>query len=604
MQRLHSIAALLSVFFGIGIGVAPGCGKSDCSEVAECEPERCADLDTPQLVAQYGEKFNCPKDGGGVVPGCVPRLLEEGAVEDFCGVFVSPTGSEAGAGTKTDPVNSLTVALQKSIQRNRRVYACVGTFTETIEVPGAAEVYGGLDCVTWQRVGGDAKTVLTAEADKIPLTLSRRVFDAQPPAVVEDLHVMAADAQTEGGSSIAAVADEATVRFEGVVLEAGKGKAGEDGASLPTAAPSGEKGTQGGQACSATTVIGGGETTNRCGAIASVGGLGGNGSQSSGTSGGSGQPGADNFGKGEDVNGGCENGKDGAVGNDGAPGIGRGGPRGADRDGVCRRCRTRRNAGGCRARRRRRWRKQREYQLRAEAAERRTGRRRRRLGRVWRRRGSGRETGRLELRIARIGFAVDVHGAGDQNPGRSAGRGGRIRAGGWDAWAWRRWRLGACAGDDGAGLQWRSRGGRRGGRKGRGRERRAFHRDRVPRRIASRDREGGGDRGSGARRRRGNQGGARRGGALPKNPPLLEPPWPCGPAPRMKLDHRQLEFHGSGVHSLRIRAHRDVFGALRAFAPFPRRKRRAGPVSLGSGPALWAGVQPARLRTLFNLDAA
>ena len=47
-----------------------------------------------------------------------------------------------------------------------------------------------------------------------------------------------------------------------------------------------------------------------------------------------------------------------------------------------------------------------------------------------------------------------------------------------------------------------------------------------------------------------------------------------------------------GVHSLRIRAHRDVFGALRTGIPFPHRKRRAGPVSCAIEPALDPTTRP------------
>jgi hypothetical protein len=243
-----------------------------------------------------------------------------GAVEDACGIFVRPDGSPTGAGTKADPVNSLTAGIALLTRQMPRLYLCEGTFSEETVIPMGVELYGGLDCTTWVRVGNGVKTTLTAPPEKIPLSLE----GGTDPVAVEDLHVLAADAVAPGGSSIAAVVNHAKTTLRDVVFEAGEAQPGEDGALLPDAV-AGTKGATGPDGCITNHTGFSETTTNRCDSNPiSVGGEGGSGEVNWGQLGHHGLPlGAHNGGLGNSNTEWCT---DGGAGNDGLEGLpGKGG---------------------------------------------------------------------------------------------------------------------------------------------------------------------------------------------------------------------------------------------------------------------------------------
>lgn len=157
---------------------------------------------------------------GGATPGCVPSESEE-PVANSCGVFVSSSlgmdGNEADRGTKQKPFKSITAALKKA--NVTRVYACAESFSEPVIISTKVDLYGGLDCKSWDYVGATMKTQLTAAVDAVPLTLSGDVN-------VDDFAITAADAAKDGGSSIAVIADQVAVSFSRCDLVAGAGKAG------------------------------------------------------------------------------------------------------------------------------------------------------------------------------------------------------------------------------------------------------------------------------------------------------------------------------------------------------------------------------------------
>lgn len=279
--------------------------------------ESCADLTTPELRAAYGQQLGC--GFGGSTRVCSPRLVT-GAVDDACGIFVSPKGSPVGTGSKADPVDSLKAGIALLTRQWPRLYLCEGTFSEETTIPMLVEVYGGLDCTTWVRVGNGVKTKLTAPPEKIPLTLE----GGTDPVTVEDVHVIAADAVTPGGSSIAAVVNHAETTLRDVVFEAGEAQPGADGELMPDAV-SGAKGATGPNGCVANHTGFSEKTTNRCdGEPISVGGEGGSGEFNWGQLGHNGLPqGADNGGSGyHAMHFFCTDGGPGNDGIDGVPGTG------------------------------------------------------------------------------------------------------------------------------------------------------------------------------------------------------------------------------------------------------------------------------------------
>ncbi|WP_437658021.1 PGRS family protein [Sorangium sp. So ce1182] len=264
---------------------------------------------------------------------CVPSE-NASAVDDGCGVFVSSSGADRNTATKELPLKTLREALARAEEnRTRRVYACAGTFEEAVEVTQGVTIYGGLDCANgWSWAGEQRKTVLTAGVGEIPLVV--RGGGGETKVRVEDVHVQARgvgpDEQVRfaGASSIAALAEEASVELSRCVLEADDAAAGEAGAAYSVSAMQSEDGKRGGPACSGAGVLGGLSVKNDCGtpddpSDDSRGGSGGQGEADGGGAGSKGSPGAtQNGGMGEEELTLCTEGIAGAHGTEGEPGAG------------------------------------------------------------------------------------------------------------------------------------------------------------------------------------------------------------------------------------------------------------------------------------------
>lgn len=258
---------------------------------------------------------------GGTPINCIPSDDLKTAVDASCGVFVSATGDDSATGTQVKPVLSLKQAVTLAQADKKRIYACAEEFAGAVELPAGLTVYGGLDCAkmsrSWLYVGDKTKTTITADAETIPLTLA-----SGKGTKLFDLHVVAKPALNAGGSSIAVVADHVTVEITGCQFEAGDAKEGAQGKGYTSAASAGTVGIKGGDACSASTVLGGDSIASMCGATDSISGQGGTGAALSGGPGGPGVPdGSMNGGAGE---GGaiCTPGTTGDTGLPGIPGPG------------------------------------------------------------------------------------------------------------------------------------------------------------------------------------------------------------------------------------------------------------------------------------------
>lgn len=295
MERAFASAAV----FALAIGAAvPACFynfEDDCALIYTCA---------------LGTSGPGSGTGGGV---CVPSEAP-GPVADGCGVFVSASGDDGSAGTKGAPVASVARAIELATAGAGRVYACAEELDEAVVMPAGITIYGGLDCsMGWAYAGESQKTILTAQANEIPL----RITGGEGVARLVDVHVKARDATVAGGSSIAALAEAVSVELARCVLEAGKGADGAAGESHSDAAVGGEAGSAGEAACTASQVFGGIGATNVCGDVTSRGGDGGNGKADTGGDGSDGKPlGTLNGGAGEDASP-CTAG---SAGDDGAPG--------------------------------------------------------------------------------------------------------------------------------------------------------------------------------------------------------------------------------------------------------------------------------------------
>jgi hypothetical protein len=259
--------------------------------------------------------------GGGGTPGCVPSENVDPVGED-CGVFVSSSLGKAGNdGLKGSPFATIQAALDA--KKGTKIYVCAEEMTGSVTLSSGVTMYGGLDCHKgWVYVGGKTKSVLKGEADKPALVIGK---EADGAAVV-DFAIQGADAVAPGGSSIAAVVDQAAASLFRCDLVAGNGMVGELGANAPeVAAQMGTNGNNGGDACSSDTVNGAAQVKNACGVSNSIGGQGGTGNDVNGGDGAKGLPnnGGGLAGQGDDGTAGwtcSSNGGTGQAGFSGTPG--------------------------------------------------------------------------------------------------------------------------------------------------------------------------------------------------------------------------------------------------------------------------------------------
>ncbi len=267
---------------------------------------------------------------GGSATGCDPSL-EKNAVGNGCGVFVSSSqGDDAmGDGSKEKPFKTI----GKAASAKKAIYLCGESFSESVTLPSGIALYGALACASDWHYDASKKTALTADADKIPLTVTKGDGESQ----IADLAITSKDATKPGGSSIAVLAVEAKATLKRVELTAGKGAAGADApADVADPANDGADGKSPLEAgCQNKGIIGGGGGQKICqGNVDVSGGDGGSGSNGpSGVPGGngnpypSGDPANGQGGKAQDANSSCKAGNDGVSGppgkaGDGATGIG------------------------------------------------------------------------------------------------------------------------------------------------------------------------------------------------------------------------------------------------------------------------------------------
>ncbi|WP_437953843.1 PGRS family protein [Sorangium sp. So ce296] len=256
--------------------------------------DRANDCKLTLMCEEYGGLW----DRDASVAGCVPSE-EANAVEDRCGVFVAASGDDARAGTKEEPVKTLSEAIARAADKGGGVYACAEKFAEAIDVPAGVMIFGGLDCANgWRWIGEEKKTIVAPGVEAIPLTLAR----GEGTTRIEDVEAVAPDAQAKGGSSIAVLAYGSTAELERCALVAGNAADGADGDNAPSEAPErAPSGSNGVDACSDldgtegpdATLSGGAQVVNECGVELSIGGSGGDGNINNGAGGVAGQTGVE-----------------------------------------------------------------------------------------------------------------------------------------------------------------------------------------------------------------------------------------------------------------------------------------------------------------------
>ena len=276
--------------FGVDYCVGDACGPSDASTGDE------------QVLPPNCDPTKDPKDS----PACV---------DDSIGIFVSASGSDSNAGTKSSPLKTIGAAVGKTNEQHDRVYVCDGTYAETVKLTGPAKIYGGFACADWSYAGtlpkvGPAKSGYALDVESVSGVV-----------IAEDLELDAPSGQAPGESSVAVFVTQSTnVLLRRVTAKSGDGAAGADAVATSNydadagAAPRGND---------ASTSLGAGTKECDCAdGTKSFGGAGG-GTLSAGDDGGPQIPPFDGHGMGGVYSAGCGTGKTGnsaPEGDGGTPG--------------------------------------------------------------------------------------------------------------------------------------------------------------------------------------------------------------------------------------------------------------------------------------------
>ncbi len=263
-------------------------------------------------------------------PSCIPSMADGNTpVADDCGVFVSSSqGNDTNNGTKNAPFKTIMAALASPKAGPR--YLCAESFNESVNIGADAALFGGLDCLDdWKWLGTTTKSTLSPVAGGVPLTLDTQDGSSTVNVMVEDVVFDAKAANISGASAVGIIADkDGALTLTRCDVKAGDATDGADGADILGTATAGGNGKPGGDACSASVVLGGASAYNECGSAdpidESLGGEGGIGSVNGGGDGSNGTPaGNANSGKGQAIDiYVCAAGSSGYDGLSGDPGMG------------------------------------------------------------------------------------------------------------------------------------------------------------------------------------------------------------------------------------------------------------------------------------------
>ncbi len=176
-----------------------------------------ADADGPAPLAE-------PTAAEPVAPPLEGTPAADELTEKF-GLFVAPTGTAEGEGTRERPLGSVSQAIAKGKEVHKRVYVCAGAFREVVTLERGVPVVGGLDCSTWKPTGGKTKI----EAPSSPAMVAKGI-DIRTR--VEGFEVIAPDGTSGTASSIALHAETSPGLFIArSKLVAGKGHDGASGSN-------------------------------------------------------------------------------------------------------------------------------------------------------------------------------------------------------------------------------------------------------------------------------------------------------------------------------------------------------------------------------------
>ncbi len=232
---------------------APGTG---CGAPAESPSTDTAGYDASGRSADAGTASDAlpPEASTSETATCIPKQGPDDPDDDFAdtncdgidgdkarAIFVAPSGNDDDAGTIQAPVKTLNRAVALATVSKKDVYACIGTYAESVNLnPDAVHLYGGYDCTAgWTRT--TQKTDVAA-----PEGSALVIRGVAGDVVIDRFSFRSSDAVTPGDSSIAGfIVDSPQVKLSHVDFKAGAGADGKPGApatSNPAPPPKGVDG--------------------------------------------------------------------------------------------------------------------------------------------------------------------------------------------------------------------------------------------------------------------------------------------------------------------------------------------------------------------------
>jgi hypothetical protein len=224
--RFAFATLLATAVFGTASSACSIFGSSDSPAGSAGAAPSEGDPGDPQVPARQDPKASAV--GGPADPS---------ELTDQFGVFVSPNGQPHTDGNHARPALTIQDGIDLAKRVGKRVYVCAGTFHEQITLADSISIIGGLDCRNneWNKGLPDARTRIEA-----PQSPAVRAQNITSPTRLEGLDIVAPDATTPSGSSIALIADHAgalTVATSKLTAgNAAKGADGKEGVQLANAA--------------------------------------------------------------------------------------------------------------------------------------------------------------------------------------------------------------------------------------------------------------------------------------------------------------------------------------------------------------------------------
>ena len=140
---------------------------------------------------------------------------------DALGIFVSPSGTATGTGTKESPVSTIAKGLALTTSSKSHVYVCMSAYPENVMIgtgQSAVSLSGGFDCTSWTYAATNKVTVSPSSG------IALQVSQVTSAVTVEDVELYAAAGTATNVNSIAALVNASpSVTLRRVVLTAAAG---------------------------------------------------------------------------------------------------------------------------------------------------------------------------------------------------------------------------------------------------------------------------------------------------------------------------------------------------------------------------------------------